>query len=102
MGISLSVDSAINFDNYCDKTRMSRSKAVADRIEKFCSNNKERKDNKQMKSRKNNQRKAFSITISTTLLAYVDKAAKADNRSRSNYIEAVLAKLARSRKENEQ
>lgn len=55
-----------------------------------------------MKSRKNNQRKAISITISTTLLAYVDKAAKADNRSRSNYIEAVLAKLARSRKENEQ
>lgn len=30
-----------------------------------------------MKSRKNNQRKAISITISTTLLAYVDKAAKA-------------------------
>lgn len=40
VGISLSVDSAIKLDNYCDKTRMSRSKAIADMIEKFCSNNK--------------------------------------------------------------
>lgn len=55
-----------------------------------------------MKSRKSKQRKAISITMSTALLAYVDKAAKADNRSRSNYIEVVLAKLVRSRKENEQ
>lgn len=55
-----------------------------------------------MKSRKSKQRKAVSIIMSTALLAYVDKAAKADNRSRSNYIEAVLAKLVRSRKENEQ
>ena len=55
-----------------------------------------------MKSRKNKQRKAISITMSTELLEFVGKAAKADNRSRSNYIEAVLTKLARSRKENEQ
>lgn len=54
-----------------------------------------------MKSRKSKQRKAVSIIMSTALLAYVDKAAKADNRSRSNYIEALLAKLARGREGNE-
>lgn len=40
VGISLSVDSAIKLDNYCDRTRVSRSKAIADMIEKFCANNK--------------------------------------------------------------